>query len=449
MSEPEENSGGFLRSTGATIKIWLGVGSGAIALLVGGFQLHADSATPPHEPRVVRNEISIPRFESTEEVEYLESQGYGRAADRQTAVYKALEEAVSKQGATLSANIKLKLEAETKRFNEIKTRRVEQSVSSDFTRATDGLLRWWDIKSEAEESGTYSVEVAAVVAKIKTPAAANSTRKILAVLPFRVSEDARFKDRSVPASTVGTQLREAAVTYLVQSRKFAVVDKTFDDELTRLVDAKPTSDPIQRAIEAAKKIGAQYLVIGLAEGLGVSQKSIGGLSVASADGAVSLRIIEVQSRQTVLAKAFMLRDLPDLDLGSDRPELSIADALGRAMAERTLETIYPFKVAALNGPDEVVLNRGGDALSAGDKLEIFNPGEEIKDPSTSESLGVTERKVATAEVIRVLPKVSYAKVVSKTEDIMVEAICRKPQQSKTESKNKPTAIRNEIDNLFK
>jgi hypothetical protein len=293
--------------------------------------------------------------------------------------------------------------------------------------------------------------VVAVVARILAPAAAHAhaTRKTLAVLPFRVSEDARFKDRSVPASTIGAQLREAAATYLVQSRKFAVVDKTFDDELTQLAAANPTSDPIQRAIEAAKKIGAQYVVIGLAEGLGVSQKTIGGLSIASAEGAVSLRIIEVQSRQTVLAKTFLLRDLPELDLGSDRLELSIADALGRAMAERTLETIYPFKVAALNGPDEVVLNRGGDAFSAGDRLELFNPGEEIKDPSTGESLGVAERKVATAEVIRVLPKVSYAKVISKTEDIMVEAICRKPQQLKTEAANKPRTVRNEIDTLFK
>jgi hypothetical protein len=405
--------------------------------------------TPPREPRVIRNEITVPRFANTAQIEYLESQGYGRATDRETAVFKALEEAVSKQGATLSAEIKLKLEAETKRFNETKTRRVEQSVSSNCTRATDGLLRWWDIKSETEEAGTYTVEVAAVVAKIKTPAAANSTRKTLAVLPFRVSEDPRIKGRSVPASTIGTQLREAAVTYLVQSRKFVVLDKTFDDELTRLADTKPTSDPIQRAIEAAKRIGAQYVVIGLAEGLGVSLQSIGGLSVASADGAVSLRIIEIQSRQTVLAKAFLLRDLPDLDLGTDRSELSIADALGRAMAERTLETIYPFKVAALNGPDEVVLNRGGDALSAGDKLELFNPGEEIKDPSTGESLGVTERKVANVEVTRVLPKVSYAKVINKTEDILVEAICRKSQQSNTEAKNKPAGIRNAIDNLFK
>jgi hypothetical protein len=157
----------------------------------------------------------------------------------------------------------------------------------------------------------------------------------------------------------------------------------------------------------------------------------------------------LSSRQTVLASAFPVANLSGLDLGSSRPENSIADALGRAMAKRTLEAIYPLKVAGLNGFDEVILNRGGDELFVGERFDLFNPGEEIKDPSTGESLGVAERKIGTVEVVRVVPKVSYAKIIEKTEPVLVEAICRKPQQSKNEPKNKPPQIRNEIDNLFK
>jgi hypothetical protein len=115
------------------------------------------------------------------------------------------------------------------------------------------------------------------------------------------------------------------------------------------------------------------------------------LDVASVGGVVSLRIIEMSTRQTVLASAFQLAKLPQLELGGTRPESSIADALGRVIAERILETIYPFKVVAINGSDEVILNRGGDALSVGERFDLFNPGEEIKDSSSGESLGVAER----------------------------------------------------------
>ena len=448
MSEPEENSGGFLRSTGATIKIWLGVGSGAIALLVGGFQLHADSATPPHEPRVVRNEISIPRFESTEEVEYLVSEAKGEGTTRHIALCMALTEAISKRlGSQISDQAVLALKSITVDENGHTSDRVDQEIRSRYETATGGLIKWWDIKVEEEDRNTFKVEVVAVLAKITIQASRHSTRKTLAVLPFKVDGDAALKGRNVPADVIGKQLRESALTYLVNSRKFAVLDQTFDKELDKLAGEQPATDPIQRAIAAARNLGAQYAVVGIVSGFEMGQRNVGNLDVPIVNGHANLRIIQVDNRQTVLASTFKLGDLPNLDLGGSHPENSIADSLGRAMADRALETIYPFKVTALNSPDEVILNRGGDDLSAGQRFDLCNPGEELKDPSTGESLGVAERKVATVEITRVLPKVSYAKVISKTEDIMVEAICRKPQQPKAE--NKPAAIRNEIDNLFK
>lgn len=432
-----------------------GGGGGAAAVVVvqtpvAGVGGEAQPAkTPPREPRVIRNDITVPRFENTEQVDYLESSGTGSSADRETAIFMALEEALSKQGSRLNAEVRLKLMAETKRLNDSKVRRVEQSVASDFSRVSGELLRWWDIRSEEDDGARFTVVVLAVVAKIKAQAADHPTRKTLAVLPFKLDADPRLNDRVVPAKTIGSQLREAAVTYLVNSRKFAVLDQTFTEELDRLTGQNPSADPVQQAMDAAHKLDAQYAIIGLVDGLSVERRRVGTLDVPSVGGVVSLRIIELSSRQTVLASALPLANFSGLDLGGSRPENSIADALGRAMAERILETIHPFKVAALNGTDEVILNRGGDVLSVGERFDLFNSGEEIKDPSTGESLGVTERKIGTVDVVRVLPKVSYAKIIAKTEPVLVEAICRKPQQAKSESKKEPTDIRNEIDRLFK
>lgn len=422
--------------------------SGATLL---GNETAATPSTPStnsRKPHSIKNDISAPRFDNTEQMEYFDSAGTGSGKNRETAIFAALEEALSKQGAVVSADVRLKMLAETKRLNESKTRKVEQSVSTDFSLATGGLLRWWDIKSEEDDGAIYRIEVTCVVAKVKTQAMLHPTRKTLVVLPFKVDAELAFAGRTVSADVMGKQFRESAITYLVNSRKFAVLDKTFNDELDRLAGDRPSADSIQQAIDAALKLGAQYAVVGVVNGFGVTLRDVV-TGIPTVDGTASLRIIELSSRQTVLASAFQVAGMPGLDLSGAHPENSIADKLGRAIAARTLETIYPFKVAALNGPDEVILNRGGDDLSVGQQFELYNPGEEVKDPSTGESLGVAERKVATVEVIRVTPKTSYAKVIAKNEDIMAGAICRKPQQPVAETTARVVSPKNEIDNLFK
>jgi len=407
-------------------------------------------AVAKRKPNSIKNDISVPYFNNTEQVEYLETEAKGEGTTRQIALSSALEEAVSKRlGAKISDKTVLALNSLSIEENNRTFNHVDESVRSKYETETGGLIKWWDIKSEEDDGQTYSIEVVAVLAKINVKSNRDSTRKTLVVLPFKVDADIAFGGRTISASVMGKQFRESAITYLVNSRKFAVLDKTFTDELDRIAGEHPSSDPIQQAIDAALKLGAQYAVVGVVNGFGVTQRDVVTLNDPVLEGDASLRIIELASRQTVLASTFQVADLPGLNLSGSHPENSIADKLGRAIASRTLETIYPFKVAALNGSDEVILNRGGDDLTVGQKFDLCNPGEEVKDPSTGESLGVAERKVASVEVIRVTPKTSYAKVIAKTEDIMAGAICRKPQQQTTETKTAAAPIKNEIDNPLK
>ena len=409
-------------------------------------------ATQPvhHAPKVSSYDVKVPNFENNELVEFFPSSGTATGATRESAIGKAIEEAVSKQGALISADIRLKLLAETKKMGESGTGRVEQSVATDFARITDGVVRWWDIKMEEDSGDSFRVEVLAVIAKIKQQSADHATRKTLAVLPFRASAASQVLEKTVSAEKVGKMFRESALTYLVQSRKFAVVDNTFEEELDRMAATMPAMDPIQRALQAAVKLGAQYVVIGTLEGFAIKANAIDATTnVRVPSGYANLRVIEVKTRQTLVAAAYQMDELGATRLDGDSPETFLVDATGRAMAERILESIYPLKVAGLNGPDEVILNRGGEAVAVGDRMEIFNPGEELKDPSTGESLGVAERKAATAEVIRVLPKVSYAKILEKTEPVVVEAVCRKPQVSKESEERKANSAKKSFDELFK
>jgi hypothetical protein len=401
------------------------------------------------EPYSTKKDLELPRFEDTDEVKYFDSSGMGYSADRRTAVFNALDEALSKQGAEMSSEIRMKLLSETSRLNKFRSSKSEQSIASTISMATGGLIRWWDIESEHYDGKKYEIKIECVLAKVTIQAARHATRKTVVVLPFRLDSDATVVGRKIAASELGRQFRESLVTYLVNSRKFAVLDKSFTDELDRLAQKQPEMDPIQRAINAARTLGAEYAVVGMVNGLGVNTKDVGSLTVPLADGLVRMRIIELSNRQTVLASDFQVADLPDLNLSGGHPENSIADVLGRLMSDRTLESIYPFKVAALNGPEEVILNRGGDDLTVGQQFDLLNPGDEIKDPSTGESLGLSERKVGVVEIIRVTPKTSTARVIGRTEDISVGAICRKQQfvSGKTKSQSALSA-KNDIDKLF-
>ena len=407
------------------------------------------SPEKPREPRSIKNTLQVPAFENTSQVEYFRSDGQGRGADRGKAIFKALEQALSKQGSQFSAAVRMRLESETKKLNETKTKRIEQFIASDYSILTDGLIRWWDIESEEDDGKAVDLKVVTVIAKIKATAGQHATRKTIAVLPFKVDSNAEFFGKLVPAESLGKKIQESVVTYLVNSRKFALIDKSFDAEIARLAGEHPTTDPIQRAIEVASKMGAEYVVIGVADGVGVTAKRIGNLDVPMPDGMVNLRIIKVDSRQTVLASSVQISDIPDLNLQGKSPENGVAEAIGRTFSERSLEAIYPFKVAALNGADEVILNRGGDELEVGQKFDIANPGEEVIDPATGESLGASEKLVGTVEVVRVTPKTAYAKVVNKTDDIVVGAICRKQKQSISAAKRSQKSSSDSIDELFK
>ena len=57
------------------------------------------------------------------------------------------------------------------------------------------------------------------------------------------------------------------------------------------------------------------------------------------------------------------------------------------------------------------MNRGNDSgLHVGDVFDIFEPGEELVDPQTGESLGSTETEVGKARVVRINPKVTIVEM---------------------------------------
>ena len=432
-------------------------GSGGAESRAGSVQRSLPSQPPvsPREggrsPRSIRNNLNVPDFDGMAGVEHVRSHGVGRGPDRSAAIMAALEEATSKQGAQFSAAVRLRLETETMKLNGAPMRRTLQSTASDYAIITDGLIRWWDIESEDDDGEVVSIRVQVVLAKASSHAGRHPTRKSLAVIPFRADAAHELGGTRIEGAVFGRRIRESVVTYLVNSRKFAVVDQSFEGEISNLEGQKAALDSAQRMMEGASKLGIEYVVAGVAHGVGTSSRRVGNLDVAIPAGVVEFRIIHVASRQTVLASAIEVGELTMHAVQGSHPEHAIVDAIGRAVSERTLEAIYPLKVAAIPAPGEVMLNRGGDDVAVGRVLDIFNPGNAVTDPATGESLGVAEHLVGSVEITRVTPKASYAKVIAKTSDVSVGALCRTPQRPKaaTGVQGRAGAPSSALDDLFK
>ncbi len=91
----------------------------------------------------------------------------------------------------------------------------------------------------------------------------------------------------------------------------------------------------------------------------------------------------------------------------------MAKGVAAKLANQFVAQVYPMKVVKRTRTGELILNRGKDGgLKVGDKLNVYFAGEALIDPDTGESLGSSEEFVGVVTVTRILPKITYAKIVS-------------------------------------
>ena len=73
-------------------------------------------------------------------------------------------------------------------------------------------------------------------------------------------------------------------------------------------------------------------------------------------------------------------------------------------------TVFPALVIKVEGK-QIWVNRGDDsAMKFGEIFEIFQPGEDLIDPSTGENLGSAEMSIGRAKVTRINPKFTVMEI---------------------------------------
>lgn len=243
---------------------------------------------------------------------------------------------------------------------------------------------------------------------------AMAARPTVAVLPFSVDKDVIITDgRSVFTGTVADQtslLTNELVHQLVATRKFDVLERSRVDDLVKEKKFQESdyASP-DEAPKIARLLGADYFVLGRIDDFDVEseEKTIPYSTQTYVQQEASidlyLRVIDARTGKIVAAEKFdseaKLRLNPNKKNQDVGKQLVVQAA--QDMVSRITNTVYPLKIAKIDGKT-VYLNRGSDGnLKTGDVISIYSQGDAITDQDTGEALGSTESEVVQATVASV------------------------------------------------
>lgn len=204
---------------------------------------------------------------------------------------------------------------------------------------------------------------------------------------------------------------------LTQTRKFTMLDRAFDrevnSELSRLGAANAAPGD---AVRLNQKLGTDYLVVGEIAFNDVAAPGVNPITGRALEMPQTV-FAEVYYR-VLLAPTGQLKWTDKVSLYAS--QFSAADvrsfismtteAAAALVCDGLMADILPFEVAAIKS-GMLVIGEGGKQLSVGERFTVCALGDEVKDTRTGEVIDVMEIPVATAEIVKVDSKLSYARVI--------------------------------------
>jgi hypothetical protein len=290
---------------------------------------------------------------------------------------------------------------------------IESSRSSILSSVNDGKS---NKLSDSMSDGTSTYSRGDVKYSILSEKCANNNCFVKLEVKVKVDPRDKVKDLNSNRRTIavgsftgpkGTTIGKKVQEFLVQDRKFKVLNDKSDPALQYLVTGKVlTAKTSKRVVDNSRTV----------ELTGEEIKDV--KTYYSSKVLVEYRILDVINNQVKWSAT--------IPTTSGRNNLSLlVDIASKKVFNQIKDNIYPLVV--LKGDNgSLVLNSGGSTVKKGEYYDVFQLGEKFVDPITKESLGREEIKVATVKVTKVLPKLAYISVVKgDAEAIGKQSIARK------------------------
>ena len=341
-------------------------------------------------------------------VQYRTVEAKGMGGSLQRAVERALVSGISQvNGAVISSRVKSALSQSSKVNNGRKVTQSAKSFRETIAKRTKGIVKSYEILDEQQDkkSGIFRVVVSVTVPLFKT--SSQLKRLKMAVVPMRIRKGLRKTRLVMDFEDI---FRRGLENYLTQSRRFAILDRSFIAEQDKEGDFIRGGGMRQEELaRLGNRVGTDYLVTGVVERAysyikKTKMRTTGQVIKTPKVGArVTYRILDVASTQVKLAGTEKLhREAGSLG--------NIADKIAKIMGQKIVNAIFPISVLDVDG-EILTLGQGGDTVKNGAVYTLVRLGKRLVDPHTGENLGRREAKVGSVKIIDTQSKMSTGQIL--------------------------------------
>ncbi|MGD8648849.1 MAG: CsgG/HfaB family protein [Desulfobacterales bacterium] len=367
----------------------------------------------------------------------VESEGSGSSS--KAAVYDAITQALGKvngmQIATQTTHAIAEASVET---NEDDAYFASEAFGQQIQSATKGTIKKYNVLSldqNPDMNDLWFAKIEVTIAKYKVSKQAQRLR--MALVPFRINPQVSSSKKAVKFEKLFAQ---ALVSYLTQTRKFAILDREFmkeqNLELDLIQGANFSLDEMSRL---GNKLGTDYMIVGAVDDVidkrwTQTMKTTGKKFAMHKFGTqISFRIIDVATGQVKFSDMY---NQGRKSQGKEADYMVFARKAADSVGQKIINAIYPVVVSSVRGK-KVYLAQGGDTLKVGQKMELIKYGEPVLDPYTNESLGKEEIQIGMVQVTTVQAKLAQAKIITSSIDLAAEfspkSFIVRPIKGKTQS----------------
>ena len=354
----------------------------------------------------------------------VDAEGYGsRKGD---AVADALLQAVSQvNGSEIAGQTMSSLKETAIENDNGNSYLLSESYQNDIAARSQGVVKSWELLSANQDSdgnGMWVVNVRAEISKYQSSKQLKRLR--MAVVDFRLENNVS-KKLGTSVSNAFTRSLEDGLT---QSRKFAMLDRSFEKEqhaeLSKIANG---GFAIEEMARLGNKAGTDYLIVGTVSKANSLSKKIKlktseeEITVSTSTVAISYRIIDATTSQVKFSA-----ETADTQQGVSLTALS--KKLANKSVSKILNAIFPIRVLDVDDKT-LALSQGGNSLKIGQKYKLVKLGAPLIDPYTKESLGRKETVIGEVKVIDVQAKSSTAEIIKLTSNIDKKTLILRPMEN--------------------
>jgi len=378
-------------------------------------------------------------FSLSLEAKVVEKEVSGFGLNQQRAISNALLEAVSQVNGVSVDSISLM----RSRLIEINFHYDKKSGKATYhdqggatvLQITNGIVQGYDVVKISKVDNGYKAIVNVKISQYEAADSSYKNRKKLAIMPFYMYQHSyKIGRRSYGNIVLTDYISDALTTAFVQSKKVAVVDRSYTYDMAKELNLIRSQEaPLREKVKLGQKLGADYILVGTIKKATLNRETKYNQSLGTSDSSDSVNFI-IDYRLIVVGTSHIkFSQSVTMKIDVTESENIVEEAISKISHEITntiLNDMYPIRIAQITASKEIILNQGGNTMHVGMKMQVMKLGEEIIDTYTKESLGRSETKVAEIEITKVTSSMSYAKITEGTISLVHQNdICRRIKTS--------------------